>query len=170
MSSSGIGRDVHSLMFPIQLFLCRSQRRPPSKVPLGMVLERLSWRETCPNHASFRLLAVSRRGSCGPTRKPIRTQSRGWYVLTTSSRRLGEEVRAAKLSLSPLKGHGVSQCAFLQSEKDVGGLLDPLCAILVGATWVRVMEVHTHSSYQCTNEATCGERTELCLNPGFETE
>ena len=38
---------------------------------------RLSWRVTCPNHASFRLVTVSRRGSCGPTRKLIlfRTKS-----------------------------------------------------------------------------------------------
>ena len=34
-----------------------------------MVLERLSWRVTCLNLASFRLLAVARRGPCGPTRK-----------------------------------------------------------------------------------------------------
>ena len=33
----------------------------------GMVLERLSWRVTCPNHASFPLLTVARRGSRGPT-------------------------------------------------------------------------------------------------------
>ena len=31
--SSGIGRDVHSLMLIIQHFLCRPRRRPPSKVP-----------------------------------------------------------------------------------------------------------------------------------------
>ena len=31
-----------------------------------MVLQKLSWRETCPNHASIRLLTVARRGSCGP--------------------------------------------------------------------------------------------------------
>ena len=33
-----------------------------------MVLERLSWRVTCPNRASFCLLIVARRGFCGPTR------------------------------------------------------------------------------------------------------
>ena len=77
-SSSGVGRNIlHSLMLSIQHFLCRSQRRPPSKVPRRMVLERLSWCVICPNHASFRLLAVARRGSCGSTRKLIslRTQS-----------------------------------------------------------------------------------------------
>ena len=42
---------------------------------LRMVLEKLSWHVTCPNHASFRLLTVARRGSCGPTRKLLRTQS-----------------------------------------------------------------------------------------------
>ena len=40
-------------------------------------MERLSWRVTCPNHASFRLLTIARKGSCGPTRELIlyRTQS-----------------------------------------------------------------------------------------------
>ena len=32
MSSSGMGRDVHSLMLSIQHFLCRPRRRLPSKV------------------------------------------------------------------------------------------------------------------------------------------
>ena len=32
-------------------------------------LERLLWRMTCMNHASFCLLTVARRGSCGSTRK-----------------------------------------------------------------------------------------------------
>ena len=58
-------------------FACRPRRRPPSKVPWRIVSRRLSWRVTCPNHASFRLLTVARRGSCGPKRKLIllRTQS-----------------------------------------------------------------------------------------------
>ena len=34
MSSSGRGRDVHSLMLSIQHFLCRSRRRSPSMVAL----------------------------------------------------------------------------------------------------------------------------------------
>ena len=77
VSSSGIGRDVHFLMLSIQLFLCRPRRRPPSKVSWRMVLERLSGRVTCPNHASFLLLTGARTGSCGPTRELIlfRTQS-----------------------------------------------------------------------------------------------
>ena len=77
MSSSGIGRYVHSLMLSIQHFLYRPRRRQPSKVPCRMVLERLSWRVTCPDHACFRFLTVARGGSRGPTRKLIllRTQS-----------------------------------------------------------------------------------------------
>ena len=71
VSSSGIGRDVHSLMLSIQHFLCRPRRRPPSKVPRRMVLERLSLRMTCPNHGNFPPLKVAWRGSCGPTRKLI---------------------------------------------------------------------------------------------------
>ena len=72
-----MGRDVHSLTLSIQHFLCRPRRRLPSNVPWRMVLERLSWRVTCPNYSSFRLLTVARRGSCGPTRKLLsfRTQS-----------------------------------------------------------------------------------------------
>ena len=56
VSSSSMGRDVDSLMLSIQHFLCRPRRRPPSKVPWRMVLERLSWRVTCPNLASVRPL------------------------------------------------------------------------------------------------------------------
>ena len=33
VSSSGMGRDVNSMMLSIKYFLCRSRRRPPSKVP-----------------------------------------------------------------------------------------------------------------------------------------
>ena len=36
-----------------------------------MVLERLSWHVTCPNHESFHLFPVARRGSSGSTRKMI---------------------------------------------------------------------------------------------------
>ena len=45
-----MGRDVSSLMLSIQHFLCWPRCCPPSKVPWRMVLERLSWRVTCPNH------------------------------------------------------------------------------------------------------------------------
>ena len=51
---SGMDRDVHSLKMSTQHFLCRSQRRPPSKVPQRMVLERLSWPVTYPNQSSCR--------------------------------------------------------------------------------------------------------------------
>ena len=71
VGSSGMGRDVHSLMLSIQHFICWPQRRPFSRVPWMMVLQRLSWRVTCPNHASFRLLTATRRDSCGPTRTLI---------------------------------------------------------------------------------------------------
>ena len=71
VSSSGMGRDVRSLILSIQHFLCRPRLRPPSKVPRRMILERLSWRTARPNHASFRLLTVARRDSCGLTRKLI---------------------------------------------------------------------------------------------------
>ena len=51
VNSSGIGRDVHSLMLSIMHFLCRPRRRPLSKVPRRVAVERLSWRVTCPNQA-----------------------------------------------------------------------------------------------------------------------
>ena len=69
ISSSGMGRDVHSLALSIQHFLCRPRRRPPSKVPWRLVLERLSWRVTC--SLSFSPLTVARRGSCEPARRLI---------------------------------------------------------------------------------------------------
>ena len=49
VSNSGSGRDVHPLTLSIQHFLCRPRRRPPSKVPRWMVLERLSRRVPCPS-------------------------------------------------------------------------------------------------------------------------
>ena len=52
-----MGRDAHSLMLSIQHFLCQPRHRPPSKVPWRMVL---CWRVTCPKHASFHLLTVSK--------------------------------------------------------------------------------------------------------------
>ena len=71
VSYSSMGGDVHSLILSIQHFLCWPQHRPSSKVRWRMVLERLSWHVTCPNHASFFLLTVAKRGSCGPKRKLI---------------------------------------------------------------------------------------------------
>ena len=68
-SISRIGRDVRSLVLSIQHFLSRPRCQSPSKVPRRMAFERLSWRITCPNHASCCLLTVARRGSCGPTTK-----------------------------------------------------------------------------------------------------
>ena len=67
-SRSGVDMSVHSLMLSPQLFRWRPRLRPPATVPCMMVLERLSCRVTCPNHASLRLFTVARRGSCGPTR------------------------------------------------------------------------------------------------------
>ena len=46
-------------------FLCQPQHPPPSKVPWKMGSERLLCHVTCLNHASFCLLTVARRGSCG---------------------------------------------------------------------------------------------------------
>ena len=76
MNSSDMGRDVHSLTLSIQQFLYdHGVAHPPGC--RRMVLERLSCSVTCPVHVGFRLLAVARRGSCGPTRALIliRTKS-----------------------------------------------------------------------------------------------
>ena len=80
VSSSGMGRGVHSLTFSIQHFFSWPQRHPSSKVRWRMVLERVSWCVTCPYDESFHLLTVARRGSCGPARKLILpcTQSLVW--------------------------------------------------------------------------------------------
>ena len=71
VSSSGMGRDIHSLTLSIQHFLCWPQHHPPSKVLWRMVLEMMLWRVTCPNHVSFCLSTIARRGSCGSTRQLI---------------------------------------------------------------------------------------------------
>ena len=58
VNSSRMGRDVHSLMFsisPSNIFLCRTQRRPNTKVACGIVSDKLLRRAICPNHASFLL-------------------------------------------------------------------------------------------------------------------
>ena len=58
--------DVVQTAFPLP-----TRRRPPSKVSRRMVLERLSWRVPCPNHASFRLSTVARGGSILWTHKDV---------------------------------------------------------------------------------------------------
>ena len=65
------GMSTLFLMLFIQHFLCRPRRRPPSKVPWRMVLERLSWLVICLNHASYRLLTFAGRGFRGLKRKLI---------------------------------------------------------------------------------------------------
>ena len=70
VSRSDMSREVHSLM-SIQHFLCQTRRRPSSKMPRRVVLQSLSWRVTCPNLQSFRLLRAARWGSGGSARKLI---------------------------------------------------------------------------------------------------
>ena len=64
MSRSGMGRNVHSLMLSIQYFLSRPRRRPRSNVTWRMVLERLLWRVTCPNHAEIVLTRIREMCQC----------------------------------------------------------------------------------------------------------
>ena len=90
----------HSLMLSVQQFLCWPRRLPPSKMPLRMVWEKLSWCVACPNCASVRLLTVARRGSCGPTRE-LKEKKNKWKkkgtswstVITHSGSRTNEDYR-----------------------------------------------------------------------------
>ena len=62
MSSSGMDRNVHSVMVFIQHFQWPTTASPTLQDVLKDVfLERLSWRMIRPNHANFRLLTVARR-------------------------------------------------------------------------------------------------------------
>ena len=54
VSSSGMGRDIRSMMLSFHHFLCRPRRRLPCKVSWRMVLERPPFCVTCSNPASFR--------------------------------------------------------------------------------------------------------------------
>ena len=71
VSTSGMSRDVHSLMLSIEHFLCQPWCCPPFKVSDRMVLDRPSRCMTRLNHVSSHLLTVTRSGSCRPTRKLI---------------------------------------------------------------------------------------------------
>ena len=75
VSSSGMGRDVHSLMLFIQHSfssadhgITRSSGCPEKWFWRGW---RGVWRGMCLNHVSFHLSMVARRGSCGPTRRSV---------------------------------------------------------------------------------------------------
>ena len=57
------------------------------------VLERLLWRVTCPNHASFPVLTAARRGSHGPTRQLILLCTSRW---SCAPNRRYREVSSAK--------------------------------------------------------------------------
>ena len=83
----------------------------PSKMPWRMILERPSWRVTCPNHASFRLLTVAkrscgsrtRRWSCAPSRRCEAVPS------CTSFRRPGSFSRSQRAgSTQPLRRMNVT--------------------------------------------------------------
>ena len=58
VSRSGMGRNVHSLTLSLQRFLCRPRRRPLSKVPWRMILERLSWQVTCPTYWYWHVVII----------------------------------------------------------------------------------------------------------------
>ena len=72
----------------VKHFLYKPWHCPPSDMPWRMVLERVSWHVTCPNHANFRPLIVARRCSCGPTRKLSCSAPTHWYC--ASSKRYKE--------------------------------------------------------------------------------
>ena len=62
-NSDGKSWLVQSLTFSVQLFFCLPLRLPPSMVPRKMVLDRVTWPVSWPNHSSFLLFSVARRGS-----------------------------------------------------------------------------------------------------------
>ena len=64
VSSSGMGRDVHSLMLSFQHFLCPPRHCPPSEVPWRMVSVRLLWCVTCLNRASFSFDTLTNSSCC----------------------------------------------------------------------------------------------------------
>ena len=70
------GQFRHGQGRPLFNFIHPAFPQPPVasstiQVALRMVLERLSCRMTCPNHASLYLLRIARRGSRGSARKLI---------------------------------------------------------------------------------------------------
>ena len=105
VSRSGMGRDVCSLMWSIQHFLCQWRRRPPSKVPWRMVLVRPLWCVTCQIHASYCLLTAASRGSCQPKRKLILLSTQS---LVLHSKRRRREVSSGAWCWKP--------GSFLQSQ------------------------------------------------------
>ena len=61
VSNFGMSRNVHSLLLSIQHFLYRPRRRPSSKVPWRMVLQRLSWRVDKPEQCKFPSLDICQK-------------------------------------------------------------------------------------------------------------
>ena len=72
-----------------------------------MVLDRLLWRVTCPNHASFRLLTVARKGSCGSTRMLILLHTQLLVLCSKSSVKAGIMATHGFFYLGPqeISGH-----------------------------------------------------------------
>ena len=89
--SSGMGRDVHSLMLSIQHFLFRPQRRQPSTVSWRMVSEKLSWRVTYQNHASFRLLTKKQQPRNKEKLGQQTVKHKHNAILTAQSARVGTD-------------------------------------------------------------------------------
>ena len=95
VSSSGMGRAVHSLMLSIQHFFCRSRHRPPSRWPEGWFSRgcrgvwhartmqvSVSWQlpEEVPVNLQGRWsCSPASRWSCAPSRKHGEVSSGTWF-------------------------------------------------------------------------------------------
>ena len=86
--SSGMGRDVQSLMLSIQHFLCWPQQCPPSEMPQRMVWERLLWLVICPSQWHIKMKPSrttshthDHKGICNVTFKISRHTTLWWYYM-----------------------------------------------------------------------------------------
>ena len=101
----------------------RPRRRPPYKMPWRMVLERLSWRVTCPNHASFRLLTVTRRASFGSTGELILLRTQSFVLWSRLEMRRRSFLQALGFEgLDPFLRVSKQGPCFIAIEEDGGGI------------------------------------------------
>ena len=145
VSKSGTDRDIHFLTSSIKHSLCRPWPCPPSNVSWRMGLERPQWRLACSNHASFRLLTVASRGSCGPTRR---------LILLRSKKQI-PEISLDKISSDKRSWdkHGKKSC---HTERSNASAMNSLSRSLTQPQW---------GSADAEIKVPSGENTELKRSP-----
>ena len=147
VSSSGMDRDVLSLTLSIQHFLCRPRRRPPSKVPWRMTMERLSWRVTYPNHTNVRLLTGNVK-----RRKWLYSTYYSSHRVSTGHSVTGKQTRTIPL----LFWLHVSECEVAEKRKTYF----PVAALLRGKRNAQIPDRHApHFAHaqkrECVRSQTC---------------